>query len=366
MDFTWSAKKRYLVLENGKVFEGFAFGAEAAAVGEVVFATNMSGFTETVTDPGYEGQIVVQTFPLIGNTGVNPAHFESNVSRGAVVKGYIVREWCQSPSHFTCMGTLDTFFMESGVPGLWGIDTRALTKLLRSEGALRGALTDDPAGVDMEALKAYDIGDAVSRVSVTEPAQYPAENAQYKVALWDFGMKSSTIKSLNRRGCDVTAVPYHWTAEQVLALQPDGVLLSNGPGDPAQYQGIADEVKKLLDTDIAVFGCGLGHQLLAMANGGATEKLPYGHRGGCSVKDLGAGRTLITHQNHGYAVAMDALPRGAKASYVNADDGTCEGLDYEGFNGFSVQFSPEACWTPHGEGDLFDRFVSIMKKGRDA
>ena len=358
MDFTRPAKKRYLVLENGKVFEGLAFGADATVVGEVVFATNMSGFTETVTDAGYEGQIVVQTFPLIGITGINPAHFESP----ARVKGYIVREWCQSPSHFTCMGTLDTFFMENGIPGLWGIDTRALTKLIRSEGVLRGALTDDPASVSFGTLKSYDIGDAVSRVSITEPVRYPIENAQYKVVLWDFGMKASTIRGLNDRGCDVLAVPYRWTAEQVLAEKPDGLLLSNGPGDPAQYQGIADEMKKLLKKNIAIFGSGLGHQLLAMANGGATEKLPYGHRGGCSVKELATGRTLITHQNHGYAVAMDALPPNAKANYINADDGTCEGLDYEGGGIFSAQFSPEACWTPHGEGNLFDRFIAIMQR----
>jgi len=363
MDFTRPARKRYLVLENGKVFGGFAFGADATpdgrmAAGEVVFATNMAGFTESVTDPNYEGQIVAQTFPLIGNTGVHPAHFESR----ARVKGYIVREWCQSPSHFTCMGTLDTFFMGRGIPGLWGIDTRALTRLIRSQGTLRGAVADDPAQVDIAALQSYEIGNAVARVSTAEPVRYPAENAQYKVILWDFGMKASTIQCLNERGCDVTAVPHSWTAAQVLAEKPDGILLSGGPGDPARYQNIVGEIKKLLGSDIAIFGCGLGHQLLAMANGGSTGKLPYGHRGGCSVKDLDTGRTLITHQNHGYTVAMDSLPRGAKVSCANANDGTCEGLDYESFNGFSVQFSPGDCWTPHGQGDLFSRFTANMQR----
>jgi len=358
MDSTGAARRRYLVLENGRVFEGFAFGADAAAAGEVVFATNMSGFAESVTDPCYEGQIVAQTFPLIGNTGVSPAG-------NAHLKGYIVREWCQSPSHFTCMGTLDTFFVERNIPGIWGVDTRALTKLIRSEGAMIGALTDDPASVDFEALKAYDNSDAVARVSIAAPAQYPADNAQYKVVLWDFGMKQSTVQCLNDRGCDVIAVPYGWTAEQVLAERPDGVLLSNGPGDPAQYQSIVNEIKQLRKKGIAIFGIGLGHQLLAIANGGSIEKLKYGHRGGCAVKELSTGRTLITSQNHGYAVTMDGLPTNASVSYVNADDGTCEGLNYEGFKGFSAQFAPEACWTPHGEGNLFDRFIAIMK-GRDA
>ena len=354
MDSTGAARRRYLVLENGRVFEGFAFGADAAAAGEVVFATNMSGFAESVTDPCYEGQIVAQTFPLIGNTGVSPAG-------NAHLKGYIVREWCQSPSHFTCMGTLDTFFVERNIPGIWGVDTRALTKLIRSEGAMNGAITDDPAGVDIEALRAYEIGDAVSRVSIAAPVQYPAENAQHKVVLWNFGMKQSTIQCLNDRGCNVIAVPYRWTAEQVLGEKPDGVLLSNGPGDPAQYTSIVNEIKQLLKKDIAIFGIGLGHQMLAMANGGGIEKLKYGHRGGCAVKELATGRTLITSQNHGYVVAMDKLPANAKASYVNADDGSCEGLDYEGGGSFSAQFAPEACWTPHGEGNLFDRFAAIME-----
>ena len=355
MDFACAPRKRYLVLENRKVFGGFAFGANLPVTGEVVFATNMSGFAESVTDPNYEGQIVVQTFPLIGNTGV------TQLEGRARVKGYIVREWCQSPSHFACTGTLDTFLAQCGVPGLWGADTRALTKLIRSEGAMNGMLADDPAQVDLEALKAYDIGGAVARVSAPEPVLYPAENAQYKVVAWDFGRKADIIKALNEKGGNVFAVPYCWTAEQVLAEKPDGILLSGGPGNPAQYQGIVDEVKKLPGTGVAVFGVGLGHQLLALANGCGIEKLKYGHRGGCSVKELATGRTLITSQNHGYAVAMDKLPANAKASYINADDGTCEGLDYEGGDVFSVQFDPVACWRPNGEGDLIGRFIANMQ-----
>ena len=362
MDCTGAVKRRYLVLENGKVFEGFAFGADIAAVGcasgEVVFATNMSGFAESVTDPNYDGQLVVQTFPLIGNTGVGPAQHAGQ----AHLTGYVVREWCQTPSHFTCTGTLDTFFTESGVPGIWGVDTRALTKLIRSEGVMRGVLADDPTQIAASAFDASKAGGgAVSRVSIKEPVRYAVENAQYKVALWDFGMKSSTVQNLNERGCDVMAMPHSWTAKQILAEKPDGVLLSGGPGNPEDYPEIVSEIKQLIALGAAIFGVGLGHQLLALANGGAIEKLRYGHRGGCSVKELATGRTLVTSQNHGYAAAMDKLPPNAKAGYINADDGSCEGLDYDNFNGFSAQFLPEGCWTPLGEGNLYDRFVKNMK-----
>jgi len=366
-----AAGKRYLVLGNGRAFEGFAFGADVAAVGEVVFATNMSGFAQGVTDPGFSGQLVVQTFPLVGNTGLDSAQIKSP----AHLAGYIVREWCQSPSHHTCAGTLDAFLLERNIPGLWGVDTRALTKLIRSEGAMNGMITDDPARVDIEALKAYEAGDAVSRVSVKEPEQYSCQlstalpsvvsaslNCQLKVVLWDFGRKQSTIDCLNSRGCDVLAVPHTWTAAQIRNENPDGIVLSGGPGNPALYTGIVNEITQLLDKGIPIFGIALGHQLLALANGGATEKLRYGHRGGCSVKEIATGRTLVTSQNHGYAVSMDRMPQNAKVSYVNANDHTCEGLDYTDFGGFSAQFAPEDCWTPHSEGNLFDRFIADMQR----
>ncbi len=360
MDCIPAAKKRYLVLENGKVFEGYAFGANVQAIGEVVFSTNMSAFTQSVTDPNYNGQLVVQTFPLVGNCGVNPADIESN----SCVKGYIVKEWCQSPSHFSCTGTLDTFFVEHGIPGLWGVDTRAVTKLIRSGGVMRGALVDDPADISKDTLVAYSVGDAVSRVTCAEQIQFQADNAQHHVVLWDLGKKASTVRSLTARGCSVTAVPAGCTADQILALNPDGIMLSNGPGNPAQYGGIVEEIKKILPAGVAIFGSGLGHQLLALACGGAVEALPYGHRGGCSVRDLETGRTLITSQNHGYAV-KNKLPQGAKLRFVNANDGSCEGLDYTSFNGFSVQFKPEACWSPNNTDDIMDRFVASLKR-RDA
>ena len=341
------AKKRYLVLEDGSVFEGCAFGAQAEqSMGEVVFSTNMTGFTETMTDPAFEGQIVVQTFPLIGNYGINPADVEG----APKLKGYIVKELCQAPSHFACMGTFDTFLLEHGIPGLCGVDTRALTKLIRNKGFVRGALTDDPKSVDPAALKGYDIGDAVSRVTVRTTLSCPVKNARHNVTVWDFGYKQSDINALNERGCTVTIVPAKTTAEQVLAAKPDGVFLSTGPGDPAQYQAIAAQIKKVCGAGVAVFGHGLGHQLLGLAHGGATQRLPYGHRGGHSVRDNALGKTDIMHQNHGYVLALDKLPQGAVVSYTNVNDGSCEGLDYD--FGFSVQFEPKAA--------QFDRFISMM------
>ena len=246
------------------------------------------------------------------------------------------------------MGTFDTFFAENGVPGIFGVDTRALTKLIRSEGLLRGVITDDPKSVKLDELKNYKIEGAVERVTVAEPTQFSAENAKYNVTVWDFGYKASDVRALNERGCSVTIVPAGFTAAQVLATKPCGVFLSSGPGDPAQYKNIAAEIAKL--TGVPVFGYGLGHQLLGLAHGGAVERLPYGHRGGYSVHDLALGKTDIMHQNHGYALAMDKLPQGAAVSFTNANDGSCEGLDYS--FGFSVQFEPKAA--------QFDRFINMM------
>ena len=341
------AKKRYLVLENGSVFEGCAFGAEAEhSMGEVVFTTNMTGFTETATDPAFYGQIVVQTFPLIGNYGINPADVEG----APKLKGYIVKEMCQAPSHFACMGTFDTFLLENGIPGICEIDTRALTKLIRRAGQLRGVITDDPRSVDMAALKGCEIGDAVAAVTVRETVSCPVQNAKYNVAVWDFGHKASDVRRLNKLGCTVTIVPAHTSAAQVLAAKPDGVFLSAGPGDPARYPAIAAEIRKVCDAGVVVFGYGLGHQLLGLAHGGAVERLPYGHRGGYSVRDNALGRTDIMHQNHGYALSVDKLPAGAAVSFTNVNDGSCEGLDYS--FGFSVQFEPGAA--------QFDRLISMM------
>ena len=359
-------RKRYLVLENGRIFEGFAFGgaavdeaaadAAAEAAGEVVFTTNMTGFTETITDPAFAGQIVAQTFPLVGNCGVNPADCERPAP---VLAGYVVKERCGAPSHFACGETLDSFLARHGVPGIWGVDTRALTKFIRTEGTLRGMICGNPAA--FRPIESGGMQDAMARVSVEAPASYPTEQPLgRKLLLWDFGVRRSAIHWLNEKGYDVTVVPHSWTAARILAEKADCVLLSDGPGNPAEYIAIVDEIKKLLEASAVVFAFGLGHQLLALANGGSTDKLPYGHRGGCPVKDLRTGRTFVTGQNHGYFVSE--CPANAQVRYRNGNDESCEGLDYHD-GSFSVQFKPESCGCTRDTEALFSRIEALAEGG---
>ena len=352
-------KKAYLILENGKVFEGKSFGAEGAVTGEVVFTTAMTGYLETLTDPSYYGQIVVQTFPLIGNYGVIPADFES---AAPALKGYIVREVCEHPSNFRCEGDLDHYLKEAGIPGLYGIDTRALTRIIREHGVMNGRITTDPSDADMEEIRSYLVKDAVGSVSAGKAYTLsPEGEPRYKVALWDFGAKMNIERELVKRGCEVTVLPAETTAEELLALKPDGVMLSNGPGDPAENTGIIAELRKVSESGLPIFGICLGHQLLALARGGRTVKLKYGHRGANQpVKNLLTGRVYVSSQNHGYAVDTGCLPEGGEMCYVNANDGTCEGIQYTSFPAFTVQFHPEACGGPHDTGFLFDEFTALM------
>ena len=332
-------KKAYLVLEDGTVFEGCAFGAEKESVGELVFTTGMCGYIETLTDESYFGQIVLQTFPMIGNYGIIPQDFEGECS----VKGYVVREKCDNPSNFRCEETLDEFLKEKGVPGIYGIDTRAVTKIIREHGV-------------MNAIICYEIPEDLSDVK-----NYRIENGKFNVALLDYGAKRNIIRELVKRGCTVTVYPACTTAEEILAVSPDGVMLSNGPGDPAENTEEINELKKLAGR-VPMFGICLGHQLLALALGAKTEKLKYGHRGANQpARETGGDRTFITSQNHGYAVVSDSVSRGT-VSYVNANDGTCEGIDYPDLKAFSVQFHPEACSGPHDTAFLFDRFIRLMEE----
>lgn len=354
-------KPRYLILENGQVFCGRSFGAAGQVIAEIVFTTAMTGYLETLTDPSYYGQMVVQAFPLIGNYGVIPADFESE---NPALQAYIVRSRCQVPSNFRSEEDLDTFLFSRKIVGLWDIDTRALVKIIREHGVMNALITDDPTpdAATLDQLRNYRLTGAVAAVSGKDAGSLRADAAKRHVVLWDFGAKRNIARELMRRGCDVTILPAHATAEEILAHKPDGVMLSNGPGDPAENTGIIAELKKLCAANVPIFGICLGHQLLALARGGETMKLKYGHRGANQpVQDTASKKVYITSQNHGYAVRTDhTLPKNARVSFVNLNDGTCEGMEYLDIPAFSVQFHPEACAGPLDTRYLFDRFVAHM------
>ena len=352
-------KKGYLILQDGRVFEGFRFGAEADTVGELVFTTGMCGYIETLTDPSYAGQIVMQTYPLIGNYGIIREDFEG----ACCVKGYVVREYCDTPSNFRTDCDLDTYLKEQGVPGLCGVDTRELTRIIREHGVMNAAICDEiPA--DLTPIETYAVTGVVEAVSCKEPSVHPAEGEErFRVSLLDYGAKRNIVRELQKRGCTVTVLPATTSAEEILAADPDGVMLSNGPGDPAENTYQIEQIRKLLGK-VPMFGICLGHQLTALAAGGSTYKLKYGHRGvNQPVRDLNGVRTYITSQNHGYAVDGDTVKLG-KVRFVNANDGTCEGIDYPELKAFTVQFHPEACTGPKDTSFLFDQFVELMKGGR--
>lgn len=355
-------KKVYLILENGKVFEGESIGAEGEVIGEVVFTTAMTGYLETLTDPSYYGQIVCQTFPLIGNYGVIEEDFESPSS---FVKGYIVRDICDTPSNFRSQGKLDDMLKKLGVIGICGIDTRELTKIVRESGVLNGIITDSPTltADKKKQLDSYVIKDAVASVSCKQKkVMVTADKPTKKVALLDYGIKRNIIEKLMRRGCEVTVFPHDTSAEEIIKFKPDGIMLSNGPGDPKENVYEIEQIKKLVDSGIPMFGICIGHQLLALSQGAKTYKLKYGHRGGNQpVKDVSTGRVYVSTQNHGYAVDNGTVPKNAKVSFVNVNDDTCEGIDYADSKVFSVQFHPEACAGPLDTGYLFDRFIENME-----
>lgn len=354
-------EKAYIVLEDGTVFEGKRFGSSQNMIGELVFSTGMCSYTETLTDPSYAGQIVMQTFPLIGNYGVIHEDFEGK----SAVRGYVVREYSKTPSNFRSDGEINDFLIANGIPGIYGIDTRELTKIIRERGVMNAYICDEvPA--DLSEIKNYKIENAVESVTSKDFETYlstSSEGEKYFVVLVDYGAKKNIIRSLCKRGCKVRVVPSTTNAKEILALCPDGVMLSNGPGDPAENVFCIEQIKMLM-RKVPIFGICLGHQLMALANGAKTEKLKYGHRGGNQpVRDITTGRTYITSQNHGYAVVSDSIS-GGTLRYVNANDGTCEGIDYKDKNAFSVQFHPEACGGPHDTEFLFDRFIDMMKGGK--
>ncbi len=353
--------RAFLILEDGTVFVGQSIGSTREVISEIVFNTSMTGYLEVLTDPSYAGQAVVMTYPLIGNYGITP----DMESERPWVDGYIVRELSRIPSNFRQQGTMQDFLVKHDIPGICGIDTRALTKILRDKGTMNGMITTNE-NYDLDEiiprLKEYTVGDVVSKVTCKEKKVLKSSEAKYKVALMDFGAKQNIAKSLNTRGCEVIIYPAHTSAEEILADQPDGIMLSNGPGDPETNVEIIKEIKKLYASDVPIFAICLGHQLMALANGVPTHKLKYGHRGGNHpVKDLKTGRVYISSQNHGYVVDTKGLsPNIALPAFTNVNDGTNEGLQYVGKNIFTVQFHPEACPGPLDSGYLFDRFMDMM------
>lgn len=391
--------KAFLILEDGTVFEGTHIGADKEVISEIVFNTSMAGYLEVLTDPSYAGQAVCMTYPLIGNYGICKDDMEA---RKPWPDGFIVRELSRNYSNFRADISIQQFLEENGVPGIAGIDTRALTKILREKGTMNGMITtNENYNFDeiLPRLKAYTTGKVVEKVTCdhvyeVKGSQSLTENGAIsgsakfdatafaegvrekkpslvkelngkgkKVALLDLGTKANIAYSLKSRGCDVTVYPAQTKAEEIIAAAPDGIMLSNGPGDPKECTEIIAEIRKLYDTDIPIFAICLGHQLMALATGADTYKMKYGHRGGNHpVKDLATGRVYISSQNHGYVVDMDKLdPKVATPAFINVNDGTNEGLNYTGKKIFTVQFHPEACCGPQDSGYLFDRFIDMME-----
>lgn len=350
--------KAHLTLENGKQFTGYRFGADGEMVGELVFTTGMTGYIETLTDPSYFGQIVTQTFPLIGNYGMISSDRES---KKPWVSAYIVREKCDNPSNFRCEETLDKYLKKNNIIGLYGLDTRELTKIVREAGVMNAAITSKPLA-DFSAVSKFAIKEAVKSVTCSE-VEYLGKPDGYKVAVWDFGAKENILRELVKRGCYCIKVPSFYTAEQILELNPDGLMLTNGPGDPAENVEIIENIKKIAGK-LPIFGICLGHQLFALAMGGKTQKMKYGHRGANQpVKNLGTGRVYISSQNHGYEVISSSVPNG-KLTFVNANDNTCEGFEYPELSAFTVQFHPEACGGPQDASFLFDKFIQNIEESK--
>lgn len=351
--------KVYLTLKNGKVFTGTRFGAEGETVGELVFTTGMTGYIETLTDPSYFGQIVTQTFPLIGNYGMIPSDAES---KRPWVSAYIVREACAAPSNFRCESALGEYLKKQGIIGICGIDTRELTKIVREAGVMNAAITDKPLK-DFGEVNSYTVKNAVKSVTCDKVECF-GDPSGMKVAVWDFGAKENIVRELVKRGCRCIKVPSYYTAEQISAIGADGLMLTNGPGDPAENVEIIENLKKLIGKT-PIFGICLGHQLTALAMGGKTAKMKYGHRGANQpVKELATGRVYISSQNHGYEVLPAGLQNVGKMTFVNANDNTCEGFDYPAYNAFTVQFHPEACGGPQDASFLFDRFIAKIKESK--
>lgn len=352
-------KKVYLTLQNGAVFQGYAFGAEGDVCGELVFSTGTVGYIETLTDPCNQGQIVVQTFPLIGNYGMIYSDVES---KKASVSAYVVREICDNPSNFRMDGDLETYLKEQNVVGIYGVDTRQLTKILREEGTMNARVSLKP--LKEEEIKALASHKAQLSAPITEKGFYQAENAKYTLALWDFGAKRSTIEKLLSLDCNVISMPSSSTAEEILATGAHGIVLSEGAGNPNEYSAIVAEVKKVLGKK-PVLGLGLGHQLVALAVGAKVKKHKYGHRGSNQpVKCVEDGKVYISTQNHGYVVVNDTVKDGI-VNFINVNDSSCEGIEYETLKAITLQFTPDCCDIGNDENPIYAKFFTMMEKEKE-
>jgi len=378
------ARKAILVLEDGSVYEGEAFGAQTTTYGEVVFDTSMTGYQEMLTDPSFAGQILVPTYPLIGNYGINESDFESKQIQA---RGLAVREYCPRPSHWQSTRTLHEFLLAYGIPGISGIDTRALTRHLRLEGAMMGMVTSEmtaeEAAEELKTLPRYDVTDFVRQVStekayewqshapatanlISSPSkgedQGEGETKQSHIAVIDYGLKYNILRLLSQLGCQATAIPCTASAEDILASKPDGIVLSPGPSNPVLLDNITDTVRQLIGRK-PIMGICLGHQLIGKALGAQTFKLKFGHRGGNHpVRDLATSRVYITAQNHGYALDADTLKGGLEVSHINLNDSTVEGLRHRDLPILSIQYHSEASPGPLDNMYLFDRFLEMVRR----
>lgn len=360
-------KTALLMLEDGRSFSGRAWGAEGEAFGEIVFNTSMTGYQEVLTDPSYAGQIICMTYPMIGNYGVNKSDQES---RRPWAEGFVVREASRTASSWRAEATLDQYLKQWGVVAIERIDTRALVRHIRSRGAMRACLstvdTDTKSLLDrVLASPVMTNRELASGVTCAEKyevnSQGPEKDAQYHVVCYDFGVKLNSLRELTRRGCRVSVLPSATSANDALALKPDGIFLSNGPGDPASMKAVVNEVRQLIESRKPVFGICLGHQLIAVALGGETYKLLFGHRGGNQpVKDLSTGSIEITAHNHGFAVRRESLPIETEVTHINLNDQTVAGLRHKTLPVFSLQYHPEAAPGPHDAAHHFQRFIDLM------
>jgi carbamoyl-phosphate synthase small subunit len=358
--------KAILVLEDGRTFTGVSFGAVGETFGEMVFNTSMSGYQEILTDPSYAGQIVCMTYPLIGNYGVNEEDVES---RQPWVEGFVVREASRIKSNWRATESLDDYLKEHDIVGIEHIDTRALVRHIRDKGAMRAGISSvesDPKALLERVLTSPDMKnrELATAVTIEETFDYPAmDETRFHVVAYDFGVKTNSLREFAKYGCKITVVPADTPAEEVLALKPDGIFLSNGPGDPASMTSVVDEIKKLTEAEVPMFGICLGHQILGQVFGGETFKMKFGHRGGNQpIKDLTTGKVEITSHNHGFAVDPDSLPADVEVTHVNLNDNTVAGLRHKTLPIFSVQYHPESAPGPHDSEYLFERFVELMSK----